>query len=80
IKILFFIFFNFNNFHQSHLQILIYQSLISHIIHHKYENFYPPSVDLKFKTGGFFYFQKKLKNFCSEGRKMPLPVQTSEWE
>lgn len=63
---MFFIFFNFNNFHQSHLQILIYQSLISHIIHHKYENFYPPSVDLKFKTGGFFIF-KKVEKFLLRG-------------
>ena len=45
----------------------------SHIIHHRYENFYPPSVDLKFKTGGFFYFQKKLKNFCSEGAQNASP-------
>lgn len=54
-------------------QIPIYQSLISHIIHHKYENFYPPSIDLKFKIGGFFYFQKKLKNFCSEGVQNASP-------
>ena len=59
-------------------QIPIYQSLISHIIHHKYENFYPPSIDLKFKIGGFFYFKKKLKNFCSEGVQNASP-SSNKW-
>ena len=60
-------------------QIPIYQSLISHIIHHKYENFYPPSIDLKFKIGGFFLRSKKyLRNFEKTPPKNALPFQTSE--
>lgn len=32
------------------------------------------------KQAAFFIFKKKWKIFAQRGRKMPLPVQTSEWE